>query len=107
MKEAELEQDFKEKIEDYKEQLERKEFQIQNQEHRYTELERFLQHVSENDPTIGEKLREMKVQLGRQGKITNVVEQNEHLRAELDLARMESSRFKIRLQNVERNKTVL
>ncbi len=49
----------------------------------------------------------MKIQLTKQGKITNVVEQNEHLKAELDLARMESSRFKIRLQNVERNKSVL
>ena len=71
-----MEQDFKEKIEEYKELLERKEYQIQNQEHRYTELERFLQHISENDPTISEKLREMKIQLSKQGKITNVVEQN-------------------------------
>ncbi len=80
-----------------KDKLERKEFFMQNKEKKWLEVEKILEEYAEEDEELREKLYELRVNVFTNKKISNVVEENEKLKIELDSALEEIGRLRKKL----------
>jgi uncharacterized coiled-coil DUF342 family protein len=77
-----------------REKLERKEYFMQNKEKKWNEVEKILEEYVEEDDELREKLYELRVNVYSNKKISNVVEENEKLKYELDEAHEEIGRLR-------------
>lgn len=66
---------FKDEIEELKENLERKEYLLQVNEQRYSEYEKMLMEIAEQDMGVRKRLAEMNL-VPKDRKITNVILEN-------------------------------
>ena len=90
---------FKDEIEELKENLERKEYLLQVNEQRYGEYEKMLMSISENDDSVRRKLHEMHL-IPRDRKITNVVLENNSMKAEMETLRYENEKLKDQIEMI-------
>ena len=84
LKDEESSQIFQEIIIDLKEKLERKEFIMQLKERKWGQVDKLLTDMYSDDHILLGQLSDIKYQLNSRGKISNVVEENERLKIELD-----------------------
>lgn len=57
---------------------------MQNKERKWIEVEKILEEYVEDDDELREKLYELRINVESNKKISNVVEENERLKIELD-----------------------
>lgn len=74
-KEDDVAEMFKDEIEELKENLERKEYLLQVNEQRYSEYEKMLMELAEQDAGVRKRLAEMNL-VPKDRKITNVILEN-------------------------------
>lgn len=67
---------------------------MQNKEKKWLEVEKILEEYAEEDDELREKLYELRVNVFSNKKISNVVEENEKLKYELDQAHEEIGRLR-------------
>jgi len=89
-------------------QLNRKEFALQKIENRYDKALNILNNVAHKDQDVREILKKLKADRRSEFKLTNVVEENERLQAELDKERELVKELTVKLNeiksgNIERN----
>lgn len=87
-------------MQELREKLERKEYFMQNKEKKWLEIEKILEEYVEEDDELREKLYDLRVNIHATKKITNVVEENEKLKYELDEAHEEIARLRKRLLTI-------
>mmetsp|Transcript_11593 Transcript_11593/g.8468 ORF Transcript_11593/g.8468 Transcript_11593/m.8468 type:complete len:153 (+) Transcript_11593:216-674(+) len=98
-KEDDVAEMFKDEIEELKENLERKEYLLQVNEQRYGEYEKMLMAISENDDKVRHRLQEMHL-IPKDRKISNVVLENNGLKAELDALKYENEKLKDQMEMI-------
>lgn len=67
---------------------------MQNKEKKWMEVEKILEEYVEEDEELREKLYELRVNVYSNKKISNVVEENEKLKVQLDQAHDEIGRLR-------------
>ena len=67
---------------------------MQNKEKKWFEVEKILEEYIEEDDELREKLYELRINVESNKRITNVVEENENLKHELDNAHEEIGRLR-------------
>ncbi len=67
---------------------------MQNKEKKWLEVEKILEEYVEEDEELREKLYDLRVNVFSNKKISNVVEENEKLKYELDEAHTEIGRLR-------------
>jgi hypothetical protein len=67
---------------------------MQNKEKKWLEVEKILEEYVEEDEELREKLYDLRVNVFSNKKISNVVEENEKLKYELDEAHTEVGRLR-------------
>jgi hypothetical protein len=70
---------YKDEIEELKENLERKEYLLQINEQRYSEFEKMLMQIAEQDSMVRKKLSDMNI-IPKDRKISNVVLENSEMK---------------------------
>lgn len=93
-KETENAQIFEEQLNELKDKLERKEYFMQTKERKWLEVEKILEEYAEEDEELREKLYDLRVNVFSNKKISNVVEENEKLKVQLDQAHEEIGRLR-------------
>ena len=85
-----------------KDKLDRKEFFMQNKERKWLEIEKILEIYVEEDSELRDQLLELKVNVSTANtkKISNVVQENDKLKVELDNAHEEIARMRKQLLTV-------
>lgn len=78
-KEDDVAEMFKDDIEELKENLERKEYLLQVNEQRYSEFEKILMELAENDNSVKKRLADLNV-IPKDRKISNVILENNKLK---------------------------
>lgn len=78
-KEDDVAEMFKDDIEELKENLERKEYLLQVNEQRYSEFEKILMELAENDNSVKKRLADLNV-IPKDRKISNVILENNTLK---------------------------
>lgn len=103
LKEREERQQYEEQIAEFKDKLDRKEFFMQNKERKWLEIEKILEEYVHEDDELRDKLLELRVNVtaANTKKISNVVQENDRLKVQLDNAHEEISRLRNRLLNVD------
>ena len=89
-------------VAEMKDKLDRKEFFMQNKERKWLEIEKILEEYCEEDDELRDKLLDLRVNLNSNNtkKISNVVEENEKLKYELDNAHEEIGRLRKQLLTI-------
>jgi len=77
-----------------KDKLERKEYFMQSKEKKWLEVEKILEEYADEDDELRDKLLELRVNVFSNNKISNVVEENEKLKFQLDKAHIEIGRLR-------------
>ncbi len=67
---------------------------MQNKEKKWLEVEKILEEYAEEDDELREKLYDLRVNVFTNKKISNVVEENEKLKLELESAHIEIGRLR-------------
>lgn len=85
-----------------KDKLDRKEFFMQNKERKWLEIERILEEYVREDDELRDKLLELRVNVSAAStkKISNVVQENDKLKVNLDNALEEISRMRKQLLTI-------
>jgi len=84
---------FKDDIEELKENLERKEYLLQVNEQRYSEFEKILMELAENDHSVKKRLADLNV-IPKDRKISNVILENNNLKEQFDLLKYENEKLR-------------
>ena len=87
-----------------KAQIDRKEFQMQRMELKIYNYEKYLQRKALNDPEAAQLLKKFESRLSKDSedqRLTNVVEDNNNLRAELKEAMIEINRLDAHNQSLQ------
>ena len=94
---------YEEQIAEFKDKLDRKEFFMQNKERKWLEIEKILEEYVHEDDELRDKLLELRVNVAASGskKISNVVQENDKLKVQLDNAHEEIAKLRKRLLNVD------
>lgn len=93
-KEEENNQIYEEQMTELKDKLERKEYFMQSKEKKWLEVEKILEEYADEDDELRDKLLELRVNVFSNNKISNVVEENEKLKFQLDKAHIEIGRLR-------------
>lgn len=103
LKEREERELYEEQIAEFKDKLDRKEFFMQNKERKWLEIEKVLEEYVHEDDELRDKLLELRLNVAASGtkKISNVVQENDKLKVQLDNAHEEISKLRKRLLNVD------
>lgn len=85
-----------------KDKLDRKEFFMQNKERKWLEIERILEEYVHEDDELRDKLLELRVNVSAAStkKISNVVQENDKLKVQLDNAHEEINRMRRQLLTI-------
>lgn len=85
-----------------KDKLDRKEFFMQNKERKWLEIERILEEYVHEDDELRDKLLELRVNVSAAStkKISNVVQENDKLKVQLDNAHEEINRMRKQLLTI-------
>lgn len=94
---------YEEQIAEFKDKLDRKEFFMQSKERKWLEIEKILEEYVHEDDELRDKLFELRVNVAASGskKISNVVQENDKLKVQLDNAHEEIAKLRKRLLNVD------
>lgn len=94
---------YEEQIAEFKDKLDRKEFFMQSKERKWLEIEKILEEYVHEDDELRDKLLELRVNVATSGskKISNVVQENDKLKVQLDNAHEEIAKLRKRLLNVD------
>jgi hypothetical protein len=84
---------FKDDIEELKENLERKEYLLQVNEQRYSEFEKILMELAENDSSVKKRLSDLNV-IPKDRKISNVILENNNLKEQYDVLKYENEKLR-------------
>jgi hypothetical protein len=87
---------FKDDIEELKENLERKEYLLQVNEQRYSEFEKILMELAENDHSVKKRLADLNV-IPKDRKISNVILENNTLKEQFDVLKYENEKLRDQL----------
>lgn len=98
-KEDDVGEIYKDEIDDLKENLERKEYLLQVNEQRYSQFEKMLMDVAEQDEGIRRRLADMNV-IPKDRKISNVVLENTTLRQQLEELKYENDKLRDQMDQV-------
>jgi len=103
LKEREERELYEEQIAEFKDKLDRKEFFMQNKERKWLEIEKVLEEYVHEDDELRDKLLELRLNVAASGtkKISNVVQENDKLKVQLDNAHEEIAKLRKRLLNVD------
>ena len=77
-----------------KDKLERKEYFMQVKERKWIEVEQILEEYAHEDDELRDKLFELRVNVFSNKKISNVVQENEKLKTQLERAHYEIARLR-------------
>ena len=96
LKERENQQLYEEMVAEMKDKLDRKEFFMQNKERKWLEIEKILEEYVEEDDELRDRLLELRVNVTASNtkKISNVVQENDKLKQQLDSAHEEIGRLR-------------
>ena len=96
LKEREEIQMYEELVAEMKDKLDRKEFFMQNKERKWLEIERILEEYVREDDELRDRLLELRVNVSASStkKISNVVQENDKLKVQLDNAHDEIQRMR-------------
>jgi post-segregation antitoxin (ccd killing protein) len=96
VKEREEIQMYEEQIAEMKDKLDRKEFFMQNKERKWLEIEKILEEYVHEDDELRDRLLELRVNVSAAStkKISNVVQENDKLKVQLDNAHEEIARMR-------------
>ena len=85
-----------------KDKLDRKEFFMQNKERKWAEIEKILEEYVEEDDELRDRLLELRVNVtaASSKKISNVVQENDKLKQQLDDAHEEIGRLRKQLLTI-------
>lgn len=93
-KEKEIVYQYEEQIQDIRDKLERKEYFMQNKEKKWLEIEKILHEYLEEDDELMSEVKKIKFMVDPNKKITNVIEENNQLKVELEDAYEEINRLR-------------
>lgn len=93
---------YEEQIAEMKDKLDRKEFFMQNKERKWLEIEKILEEYVHEDDELRDRLLELRVNVSAAStkKISNVVQENDKLKVQLDNAHEEIARMRKQLLTV-------
>jgi hypothetical protein len=96
VKEREEIQMYEEQIAEMNDKLDRKEFFMQNKERKWLEIEKILEEYVHEDDELRDRLLELRVNVSAAStkKISNVVQENDKLKVQLDNAHEEIARMR-------------
>lgn len=102
VKEREEIQMYEEQIAEMKDKLDRKEFFMQNKERKWLEIEKILEEYVHEDDELRDRLLELRVNVSAAStkKISNVVQENDKLKVQLDNAHEEIARMRKQLLTI-------
>jgi len=98
---------YEEQIAEMKDKLDRKEFFMQNKERKWLEIEKILEEYVHEDDELRDRLLELRVNVSAANtkKISNVVQENDKLKVELDNAHEEIARMRKQLLTIGTRKS--
>ena len=99
VKEHMITRQLEETIDDLNERLEKKEHYMQQKEKKWMEIEEIMIEYAQDDDELQEKFRELKVNIRQNQQISNVVYENEVIKAECTKLQNEIKRLKKLLMN--------